>query len=138
MKFKDLDEIFDPDLKLPIRGKQYTVPAPGAAFAKHLRTAVLDSEVTPFDQIADAMRVLGAEIDPETGDWAGGVYDEMVADDLSWTIILHAGKTAMVHYGFSPDMGEVYWHLSQVATSLDLETLTSALAEQNAAKRGDH
>ena len=115
------------------------MPAPGAAFAKHLRTAVLDSEVTPFDQIADAMKILGAELNGEGDlDWAGGAYDEMLADNLPWTIILHAGKTAMVHYGFSADMGEVYWHLSQVATSLDLETLTSALAEQNAAKRGDH
>lgn len=137
MALKDLDEIFDPDLKLPIRGKMYTVAAPGPDLSAHLRKTVLDTGVTLQQQEDDALRTLGAEQN-DAGDWSGGVYSEMVADSLPWAIIQHAGKTAMVHYGFAPDMGEVYWHLSQLATSIDLDVLTSALAEQNAAKRGGH
>lgn len=128
MAYKDLDTFFDPDLKLPIRGKTYTVPAPGAPEAARLRKQVIAEGVPPVEQVFEALKVLGAEIDPETEAWSGGVYDEMVADDLPWPMIFHAGRTAIIHYGFTADMGEAHWALAQLGKLVDLEQATEFLA----------
>jgi hypothetical protein len=134
MAYKDLDTFFDPDLHLPIRGKKYTVPAPGAPEAARLRKQVVAEGVPPVEQVSDALKILGAEpvLDPETdeptGDWAGGVYSEMVADNLPWPMIFHAGRTAIIHYGFTPDMAESHWALAQLGKLVDLEKATEFLA----------
>ncbi|NMM84317.1 hypothetical protein B2J88_08080 [Rhodococcus sp. SRB_17] len=135
MAYKDLDTFFDPDLKLPIRGKLYTVAAPGATEAARLRKQVVAEGVPPVEQVYEALKVLGAveTVDPETGqptgDWASGVYDEMVADDLPWPMIFHAGRTAILHYGFSPDIAETHWALAQLGKLVDLEQATEFLAK---------
>lgn len=127
MAYKDLDTFFDPDLKLPIRGKTYTVPAPGAPEAARLRKQVAAEGVPPVEQVHEALKILGAEPD-ESGDWVGGVYSEMVADDLPWPMIFHAGRTAILHYGFSPDIAESHWALAQLGKLVDLEQATEFLA----------
>lgn len=129
MAYKDLDTFFDPDLKLPIRGKTYTVPAPGAPEAARLRKQVIAEGVPPVEQVFEALKILGAEIDPETEAWSGGVYDEMVADNLPWPMIFHAGRTAIIHFGFTADMGEAHWALAQLGKLVDLEQATEFLAK---------
>lgn len=127
MAYKDLDTFFDPDLHLPIRGKKYTVPAPGAHEAARLRKQVVAEGVPPVEQVHEALKILGAEQDG-AGYWAGGVYSEMVADNIPWPMIFHAGRTAILHYGFTPDMAESHWALSQLGKLVDLEKATEFLA----------
>lgn len=57
MAYKDLDTFFDPDLKLPIRGKTYTVPAPGAPEAARLRKQVIAEGVPPVEQVFEALKI---------------------------------------------------------------------------------
>lgn len=128
MAYKDLDTFFDPDLKLPIRGKLYTVPAPGAPEAARLRKQVAAEGVPPVEQVGEALKILGA-VEDEAGVWAGGVYDEMVADNIPWPMIFHAGRTAILHYGFTPDMAESHWALAQLGRLVDLEQATEFLAK---------
>ncbi|MDV6276371.1 hypothetical protein R3Q06_23000 [Rhodococcus erythropolis] len=128
MAYKDLDTFFDPDLKLPIRGKLYTVPAPGAPEAARLRKQVVAEGVPPVEQVGEALKILGA-VEDEAGVWLGGVYDEMVADNIPWPMIFHAGRTAILHYGFTPDMAESHWALAQLGRLVDLEKATEFLAQ---------
>lgn len=147
MALKDLDTFFDPELKLPIRGKVYSIPAPLWEEEKRLRAIVGDTGVPPVEQIDDALRVLGAKpltdkvtiTDPESGeptevelpngDWAGGAFSEMVADDIPWPMILHAGRTAICHYGFNPDAAEIHWQMSHLARLVDLDKVGEMLAQ---------
>ena len=122
MAYKDLAEFFDPDLHLPIRGKRYTVPAPGAEECLTLRGRLTLEGIPPNEQVEDALVVLGAERDEETGELElSGVVAEMVADNITWPMILHAGRTAQLHFGFSADMAEAHWHLAQLGKLVDLE-----------------
>lgn len=139
MALRDLSEFFDPDLHLPIRGTRYTVPAPDADTSLRLRELVMRDGVPPAEQIDQALRILGAtpevdtpaEGDPiPTGRWSGGVFDRMVADGIPWPMILHAGRTALLHFGFSPDMAEVHWQLAQLGKLVDLERVADLLAHR--------
>lgn len=52
----------------------------------------------------------------------------MVADNIPWPMIFHAGRTAIIHYGFTADMGEAHWALAQLGKLVDLEQATEFLA----------
>lgn len=124
MAYKDLDTFFDPDLHLPIKGNWYTVPAPGAEECFALRERVAQEGVPPNEQVEDALLILGAERDEETSKLElAGVVAEMVADNITWPMILHAGRTAQLHFGFSPDMAEAHWSLAQLGKLVDLERI---------------
>lgn len=120
MAYKDLADFFDPDLHLPIRGKKYRVPAPSYEDSKRMRITVLDGTI-PIPQL------LG-----ETVDALGSALDEMVADDIPWTMILHAGRTALMHFGATPELAEAHWSLAQLGRSVDLDILPAALAKSKA------
>ena len=66
MGFKDLSEVLDPGLKLPIRGKIYTIPAPSAAEGLRLRMLMNDptTDFTDAGEIEEIMKLLGAEWEP--------------------------------------------------------------------------
>lgn len=116
MPLKDLDTFFDPDLLLPIRGKQYRIVAPEYEQAKHLREVVGAEGLPPVEQIDEALAVLGA------------AFGLMVADGVPWPMILHAGRTAIIHFGFNPDMAEIHWAMSHLGKLIDLEKVTEQLA----------
>lgn len=122
MALKDLDTFFDPDLYLPIRGKRYRVPAPDADESERLRFQVMAEGVPPVEQIDEAIKALGS------------AFDEMRADNVPWPMILHSGRTAILHFGLSPDMAEVYWSLNQLAKLVDLDRITDQLAKRNKKK----
>lgn len=129
MAYKDLDTFFDPDLHLPIKGKWYTVPAVGAEECFALRERVAKEGIPPNEQVEDALTILGAERDEESGELElAGVVAEMVADNITWPMILHAGRTAQLHFGFSPDMAEAHWHLAQLGKLVDLEWIAEKFA----------
>lgn len=117
MALKDLDDFFDADLHLPIRGKKYTVAAPDYDEAKRLREHVVANSALPAPaQTHEAIKVLGPAL------------DEMVADNLPWSMILHAGRTAIAHYGASPDIAEIHWHMAQLGRFVDLSKVAMQLA----------
>jgi len=115
---KDLTETgFDPDLHLPIRGKRYTVPAPDYEAAKAMREMVTKDGMPPVEQTQQAIDALGT------------AFGEMVADGLPWPMILHAGRTAILWFGFSPDWGEIHWAMSHLPRQADLEKILGQHAE---------
>lgn len=129
MAYKDLDTFFDPDLHLPIKGNWYTVPAPGAEDCLALRDRLTLEGIPPNEQVEDALTILGAERDEESGELElAGVVAEMVADNITWPMILHAGRTAQLHFGFSADMAEAHWHLAQLGKLVDLEWIAEKFA----------
>ncbi|MBX9147754.1 DUF7426 family protein [Rhodococcus qingshengii] len=149
MAYKDLETFFDPDLHLPIKGKWYTVPAVGAEECFALRERVAQEGIPPNEQVEDALLILGAERDEETGKLElAGVVAEMVADNITWPMILHAGRTAQLHFGFSPDMAEAHWSLAQIGKLVDLERIAEMFlrpkpekkpkAKAKSSKRGGH
>ena len=99
MAFKDLSEFFDPDLRLPIRGKTYTITSPNAEQGIKIRALFADPEETITNEVEyDTIRQL-----------LGPVWDEMNADGVSWVETMHAGRTALMYYGISPSVGETHW-----------------------------
>lgn len=123
MALKDLTETgFDPDLHLPIRGKQYTVPAPDYATAKQMREQTTTEGLPPVEQIDQAIAALGP------------AFDEMVADGIPWPMILHAGRTTILHFGFSPDMAEIHWAMAHLGRMVDLEAVSEQLGQLEKAR----
>ena len=117
MAYKDLDTFFDPDLQLPIKGRKYRIPAPLWEEAKRLREVVGAEGIPPVEQIDEAIKVLGP------------AFDDMVEDNIPWPMILHAGRTAICHYGFNPDMAEIHWQMSHLGKLVDLENVGDMLAK---------
>lgn len=123
MALKDLTETgFDPDLHLPIRGKQYTVPAPDYETAKRMREHTTSEGLPPVEQIDQAIAALGP------------AFDEMVADGIPWPMILHAGRTTILHFGFSPDMAEIHWAMAHLGRMVDLEQVSEQLGRLETAR----
>lgn len=116
MTLKDLGTFFDPDLHLPINGKRYRIPAPDGVEGPRIRDLMLDKGLPTVEQTEEAIKVLGP------------AFQEMVADTVPWTMILHSGRTALIHFGFSPDMGEIHWTLAQLGRMVDLDNLADTLA----------
>ncbi|AEV51983.1 DUF7426 family protein [Prescottella equi] len=110
MPYNDLREFFDPDLHLPINGKTYTIHTPNAADGLRLRAIFADDEqtLTNTDELAEIAKLFGADIDDD-GNPTGGVWQQMNDDGISWGEIIHAGRTALMHYGISADFGAIYW-----------------------------
>lgn len=118
---KDLDTFFDPDLHLPIKGKKYRVPSPDYEGAKTLRE-IATQGMPPQSQIDLALQALSTAL------------DDMVDDDVPWSMILHAGRTAILHFGVSPDIGETHWGMAHLGRMIDLDEVTAKFAEVQAAK----
>lgn len=123
MTLRDLGDFFDPDLHLPIRGKNYTVPAPDFEEAQRLRAIVLDQTVPASAHDQEAEKVLGP------------AFAQMVEDDLPWPVIVHATRTTMLHFGLSPDVAEVHWSMAQLGSVVDLERVTEALVAKKKGAR---
>lgn len=99
MAFEDLFDFFDPRLRLPIGGKEYVIEAPNALHGLELRKLFLDpaTEFSDEAEVAESKRLLGS------------AYTQMVEDGIDWRSIMHAGRTALIHYGQSSSLAEIYW-----------------------------
>lgn len=96
---RDLNEIHDPHLYLPIRGKTYKIPAPSRAEHQRIKDEVVHNfDLSTEDQYAECEKVLGPAL------------AEMEADDLPNPWIVHAGLTALMHFGISPTFGALQWN----------------------------
>lgn len=106
---------FDPDLHLPINGTMYTVKAPSGDEGQRLRVVAVDGNTPIAYLIDEAVNVLGS------------AFDEMTADGVAWTHILHAGRTAIIHFGLSPDLAEIHWQLSHLGKFADISELVKRI-----------
>lgn len=123
MALKDLTETgFDPDLHLPIRGKTYTVVAPDYEAHKEMQETIVATGLPPVEQSQQAIDALGS------------AFGEMVDDGVPWPMILHAGRTTLLHFGFSPDMAEVHWALAHLGRMVDLEQVSQKLGDLERAR----
>lgn len=134
---RDLSEFFDPDLYLPIRGRTYRIPDPSYEGHKRMHRVILDDTISVPQLLSDSIAALGAVRKPVTdndgntigyGEWSGGALDDMIADGVPWSMILHAGRTALMHFGGTPELAEVHWSLAQLGRSVDLGRIQDALA----------
>lgn len=98
MALDDLRQFFDPRLSLPIGGRVYVVEPPTAEQGLRLHALLLGDPVLDDDaELAEIPRVLGS------------AYEQMRADGVRWDEIVHAGRTALLHYGQSPEVAERFW-----------------------------
>lgn len=114
MPFRDYDDFTNASLRLPIKGKTYTIPSPNAA------TGLLCQRLLAMG----ASAALGVEADDDTVDailsdddekdlytrLLGPAWDEMIADEIPWMIMQHAGTTAMVWVVQGWAAAEEYWN----------------------------
>jgi hypothetical protein len=121
MGFRDLREVFDPDLYLTIGGKQYRIPAATMEQAERLKELVL-AEVTEAQELAEIEELLGP------------VHDELLADGVKWPEYLHLGRTALLWAGAGDKAAEGHWHFAQLGQLVDLEKLRAMTREKAPAK----
>lgn len=98
MSFVDLDEFFDPGLRLPIGGREYRIESPTAAEGLRLRSLLLGGD--PLDDERELA---------EIRDLLGATFDEMRAAGVVWPEIMHAGRTALLYFGVSHAVAEQNW-----------------------------
>ncbi|MGW4639550.1 DUF7426 family protein [Sphaerisporangium sp. NPDC004334] len=109
MAFKDLDEFFVDTLPLPVGGKTYVVPPADAEtglLCQRLMAAGIDA--------ANGKQVDLASLD-DAGEkdlyrrCLGAVYDELIADGVTWPKVKHCGVTAFLWIAGDVDTAETYW-----------------------------
>jgi len=95
----EFDDFLDPDLYLPVRGHQVRIASPSAWDGLRLRRLLADLDaLTPEVERVEVRRLLGAAWDQ---------LDRLGADS---TVIALAGRTALLHFGKSPDAAAAFWN----------------------------
>lgn len=98
MSYRELNEFFDPALLLPIGGKEYRVESPSAHEGLRLRMLLLTGRVLNHETELDELQAL-----------MGDTFDEMRADGIKWPEIIHASRTALLHFALSPAIAVKHW-----------------------------
>ena len=114
MTLRDLSEVLDPDLCLPIRGKTYRVPPVDAEtglrlqrLAEHtakIAHAIDNGESPDAEALGD-----DSELDLYR-DALGTAYEEMLADRVPFAWLKVAGITAWLHAAVDAEQAEAYWN----------------------------
>lgn len=114
--YRDLSEVLNPGLPLPIKGTIYRVPPPDAETGLRLQrlsdwmmaaaaAAQSGSDApTPGDQLLSDSEELDLYRDS-----LGTAYDDMIADAVPWPWLKVAGMTAFTHWTVGPDEAEKVW-----------------------------
>ncbi|QIS18527.1 DUF7426 family protein [Nocardia terpenica] len=111
---RDLTEFYDPDLSLPIGGVIYKITCPGITEADRLRSLVADETLTATQEYAEIITILGQ------------AREEMASNGVPDTMAMHAGRTALLHFGGSPDLGRAHWQFAQLADFVDIQAMLDA------------
>lgn len=116
MTFRDLSELLDPGLSLPINGTTYLVPPPDAETGLRLQRmsdwliGVAAASQTDTDAPRpDAQLVSDAEELDLYRDSLGSAYTEMIDGGVPWPWIKVAGMTAFLHWTVGAEQAEAYW-----------------------------
>jgi hypothetical protein len=110
MAFEALGELLDDELRLPLGGKIYRIPAPSAAVG--LRTqAIMQAAAIAADggRVDETVLADAAERDLYR-DVLGTAHAEMVADGVTWPAMKHAAITAMVWIVQNKEQAERFWN----------------------------
>lgn len=94
---RDLADLLDPALRLPIRGKEYRVECSayqGLRLHRLIATGVNLTDDQERDEIITTL---------------GDAYQQMLDDRIPWALISHAGRTAIFWFGHSPELGQKIW-----------------------------
>jgi hypothetical protein len=108
--FKELGELLDDSLALPIGERTYRVPPPSAATGLRVQ-AIMQAAAVAADggHVDEAILADAAERDMYL-DVLGTAHAEMVADDVAWPMLKHCAVTAMVWIVQNKDAAERYWN----------------------------
>jgi hypothetical protein len=113
-QFKDLAELLDPRLPLPIRGKIYHVESPDVKTGLRAQATVAIASkvrageaVTPED--VASLHLDDAEEKEFTQNMLGASFDEMQADGLPWEYVRHAAKTVFMWLVSDRDEAAKVW-----------------------------
>lgn len=133
---RDLREFHDPNLHLPIMGKDIIIKSPNADEGLKIKSHIYNGDATVQDEMRFIAMFLRAEYDEETDTFHGGLYDTL--NDMGLTIqeIIHVGNTAMAHFAVNPAYGEYWWEnrLGKETEPLAPEVELAAQEVQNTAK----
>lgn len=99
MAFRELEEFFEGSCILPIHGKKYRVPEPPALFGLKLKMLYSDPEREIGD--AEELRLMRELLGP--------VWDEMNTEGVRYSGMVHAGRTALLWYGLTPEAAKTFW-----------------------------
>jgi hypothetical protein len=116
--FRDLDEFFDPNLRLPIGGKTYIVPPPDAEvglLVQRLMHAGIAAEAGQEVDSEGLSTLAESVLTQESKDTdlyqrlLGPVWDELFADKLDWPVIQHVGETVLLWVAAGIDAAQRHW-----------------------------
>jgi hypothetical protein len=135
MAFRDLDDLLDSGLSLPIKGKTYTVPPVDAETGLRLqRLAEVAAAAAQAGEAGEPLDTVALDDAGEIDlyrDALGAAYDEMVADRVPWSALKLAGVTAWLDAAVSREAAETYWN---AAGAPDPEASAGNRASRRAAR----
>ncbi|SEU46624.1 DUF7426 family protein [Nonomuraea wenchangensis] len=120
-QFRNLDEFFDPYLRLPVGGKTYAVPPPNGEVGllvqrlMHAGIAAEAGQDVDAEGLGDLAKSVLEGDSGDSGDTdlyqriLGPVWDELFADKLDWPVIQHIGETAMLWIAAGADAAAKHW-----------------------------
>ena len=113
MAFKDLGDWAElGGLKLPIGGKVYSVPPVSAELGPRLEVVMSAGvDVARGNELGEGSQEVLDDLGERDlyRDVLGAVYDEMVADKVSWPALKHAALTVMMDAVYDRDTAEQFW-----------------------------
>lgn len=99
---RDLDDLMDPDLHLPIKGRDYAISC-SARQGLHLhRLITTGAKLDDEQERAEVLQMLGP------------TYQQMDDDGVAWPVIAHAARVAMLWFGHSEAAGQAMWESAGV------------------------
>ena len=133
MTFRDISELLDAGLALPIRGKVYTVPPVDAETGLRLqRLAEVAAQAAKAVENGEGLDAIVFDDDDEIDLYRvalGAAYEEMLADGVSWPALKIAGVTAWLDSAVGREAAEAYWNAAG-----DPERLAGNRATRRAAR----
>lgn len=133
MAFRDLSEVLDAGLSLPINGKTYLVPAVDAETGLRLqRLAELAAQTAHAVENGEPLDGIVLDDAHEVDlyrDALGTAYEQMITDRVPWPALKIAGVTAWLDAAVGRETAEAYWHAGG-----DPERLAGNRAKRRAAR----
>ena len=111
-EFDDLGEYLSPTLDLTLAGKTYQVPSPPAAVGLRLQAAFAVTAARRAGRPPKQRHLKLLVDDPATSmeqDSLGPVYDQLLADEVSFEALTHAGMTAYLWHVSGREAALRYW-----------------------------
>lgn len=138
-RLKALDEFFDDTLTLPVGGKEYTVPAPSAGTGLLCQRLMQAGVAAANGKETDLTDLAELDDDQETDLYKrclGPVYDQLLADKVTWPRIKHCGVTAFLWIAVDLDAAMKFWDAGGNPEALAPNRAASEAAASTTRPRG--